>query len=158
MLKGYSGEETLPSAMSTYSIVPSKSNVKTQPRPFIRFSVVKYKSNSKDPFFRPSWSLAMHSLFDHICSCLTCFQQRYAYLLGQDNIRGQIHLQSRTTGLHELMRGLIPSKASFPTEQNDGRYFPDLVHKNNNPGGWPLPGIAASIALYSGSKMPNQLL
>ncbi|KAL2310868.1 hypothetical protein Nmel_002546 [Mimus melanotis] len=105
--------------MSMPSTVPSKSNVKIQPRSFTIFAMVKCKPDSKYHFFRPSWSLAMHSLFDHICSCFICFQQRYAYLLSQDNIHGQIHLQPKTTALHELTRGLIPSKASFPTEQND---------------------------------------
>lgn len=143
--------------MSMSSTVPSKSSMKIQPRPFIRFATVKCKSNSKDHFFRPSWSLAMHSLFDHICSCLICFQQRCAHLLSQD-IRGQIHLQPKTKGLHEIMRALILSKACFPTEQNDDRYFPDLVHKNNNPGCWSLPGIAANLPVYSGSKTSNQLL
>lgn len=104
--------QTNPSLSNEHEL-PPKSYVKIQPILFTRFAMVKCKSSSKDHFFRPSWSLAVHSLFVHICSCLMGFQQRQAYLLSQENIHGQIHLQHRTTGMQGLTRGLIPSKASF---------------------------------------------
>ncbi|KAK4831401.1 hypothetical protein QYF61_017532 [Mycteria americana] len=154
-------KQMLPSAMIIYPAVQCKSNPKIHACLFIRFVMVKHKSNSKTPFFRLISSLAVHSP-----SLTTLLLAQYISNTDMHSDHGQIQFQPKTTDLHGLRRGLFPSEASLPTkevEQKGDRYSPGLVHKDNDPACWSLPGVTASrvdqyeiIPVYSSSQMPNQ--
>lgn len=160
VLKGKSSRQMLPSAVSAWSHSPLQIQPE-DPCLFIRVAVIKHKSSSKTFFVSLCSSVAVHRpnlmtflLAQYISNTDMPIPFIKIVTMGK-------YYQPKTTGFHNLRRGLILSEASFPAdgsgavEQKGDRYSPVLVHMYNNPARWSLPGITASVPLHSSSKMPN---